>query len=248
MSDEDIVPTWARNTVLEIAAQWSPKQPLPPRRKIRICEVCNGKMGKAFENDVADVGKRLLYGQELELTATDQLCLSRLCFKIDMLERLRTKNPATQERTRRHLENLIATGEPPPGSSIRIGRCVMFASPDLDPPVEGLVPPDAWPAPPSYDAVGSIGQIAWESVVPHEGTSLLSFIRATEDNPWMVRIWPPSPMPVRMPERWISYRTLVELGERWAALKGPPTNVSDRTAVTPSFVHLNLRPVDPAAD
>lgn len=239
LTDEDVMPLWLRRAIL---AQWgeelAERKQLPPKMILRVCLTCNQLMARRFEAPSAPLIKPLVQAAPSRLTPRDRVLIARWFIKTGLLLDLRQETrPRMQDFLRFLLAHLLfGDGNPPPGTSIRVGACDVI----LDRPT--LVPytaVDEHPGDVSYlleghplpttvlGTVGNFGRLAFEVQLGVPGQGVESFVQSVQRNDALLRIWPPN---VGGDVDWPPGRTLRQdelrdLKAAWAVSRGGSTAI-----------------------
>lgn len=121
LSDEDIVPTWARKHVISLAS-FGPRDQHPRRVKMRICVECNSTMGRGFEDECSELLKPMLHGSAVTLGRRDQVSISRWIIKTSLLMTITGLEKESLDRKRAVdiIRKLVAERIPPAQALVRI--------------------------------------------------------------------------------------------------------------------------------
>lgn len=196
LSDEDVIPTWARRHVL-LLASFGPREQHPRRVKMRICTICNSTLGQIFERRTSELVKPMLHGSTAILNRKDQLHISCWIIKTSLLSTVMGLEQGDPDRALAlaMIRRLMAERLPPVQTLIRI-----FTR-DIDD--EGLVPGSAEQsrvhAPPTaFFSITSIGCVGWEMAIGPEWP-ILAYQSETLERPGFLQIWPPRETEIRWP-------------------------------------------------
>lgn len=190
LTDEDIVPIWVRKLVFVEMFQIAPEN-LPRKVKVRICVACNSRLSAVFESPASPILKPIIGGHTVALTPRQQVLIAGWLVKTDLLYMLYDGiiGASTNRDYWAHLlREMLETGLPPAGTSVRIGQTDHSAIEDWPQPLDHLLP-EGLPSPSMY-ALASVGFLAWETIHINRG-SVIGFATDTPDSDWLVRVWPP---------------------------------------------------------
>jgi hypothetical protein len=228
LTDDHIVPMWARERHLAITAPYQAHgTPNPAAIKWRICGGCNATLGRTFENDAPKVIGPMISGSVIRLTPAAQAFaagwLAKTTFALGLADSQQAGAPDTghADILRWHLTQLMRGSYPLKRICVRLGR---FPAGHNEPmhPVEDLnrlMPNGRLPNETRMASVQSIGYLAWQLLVwgPLASFEVQEFVRWSEHNDWLVRVHPPSSPFVAWPlsrtlcrDDFLALRTLAE--------------------------------------
>lgn len=221
LTTEDVVPIWLRKTMLGLTGPW-PKNQLPPKFKLRICEPCNSSLGTRFEAIAAPLVKPLVEGRDVRLSFRDQKIISTWIVKGALLGIVaRNRSDARlSEVVVPLLRYIIETRLPPHGCSVRL--CSVNTSHDKE-PVEEVIDPYLPHIRPliAYYAVANFGALGFELLVGDQET-LLPFMADVDADSRFVRIWPPVSREAEWPPPSpLAWHEIPELRNAWANDRDP---------------------------
>lgn len=238
LTDEDIVPMWARRQVLALTGQDGPAA--PPRVKVRICRACNGRLGRVFENDAPTLIGPLVAGDAVTLTRRDQIRLGSWLTKCTLLGNFAGTKPHEwgHDIVRGLLLEMMQTGRPACYTSVRIGRHPLGEKADPAVPPRQLVP--ATTPRFAFFGVNAVGHLVYETVVGGT-TDILEHVARTDGHyDELVRVWPPRPEPVSWPPpRPLDLQTIMRMREAWIAAQRPGTALPPPFAKGTMTLHLS---------
>lgn len=200
-NDEDVLPIWLRNLLLELA--FATRFQAPPRLKLRICQACNSQLGTIFENSAAKVLSPMIRAQNTALTPDQQQLLSGWIIKTSILlvfhnERLGT-GPTERERREQLRAILVAmmeTGVPLEGVAVHVAARTNHL---LHPATAGPPFADGWPTGKLiFSDMPALGPFVSRSVIG-DSPDIKQFIDYAESDDWFVRIWPRQERTVQWP-------------------------------------------------
>ena len=208
LTDEDIVPTWARKHLLRQTSFGSRDQVLR-RIKVRICGPCNARLGTQFENRASVVVKPMLDKQSVTLRSRDQRDLAVWIVKTCMLVHVADRGSDSRqgERARRVLAQLLDSGLPPAQTLIRIFGIDMRAeasSPGVVVDLDFVAPPTV------FFSVSTLGPLGWEMAIGPTGP-ILEYQSREPPVRHLVRIWPPASGGVAWPASVVTSREIMAL-------------------------------------
>jgi hypothetical protein len=220
-TQEDIVPQWVRKRIRKLGVYIGNQV---PSLRMPMCEHCNGKLGRKYENETAPILGPMMDGMDRVLSPSDQEIVGRWIIKTALLASLDPKLgvPALQRaQIRRLCCEMRDHGTPPHQSFVRI------AGFDRDRPIDAEGHDDLHR--PGYlptlltKATQMSGHVAWEVAVgaPRE---MERFVASCADNESLVRIWPPQLAAVTWPPPIkLVYRDILRLKLAWNERRWPPS-------------------------
>lgn len=189
LTDEDILPSWARRQML---AEFPPSTKVAPARiKIRICQRCNERLGVQVEQPSSDVLKPLLAGDSALVGPSQHEIIARWVVKVSLLEAFASSRPTNwgYDNLRKILHRLVTTNEIPL-AVVRLGTRSLVDQDDLSRTYIGDVLPIRQMPRTAYFAVSTHLRLMWELVVGAD-REMRNFARRTEGKRrWLQRIWP----------------------------------------------------------
>jgi hypothetical protein len=172
-----------------------------------ICEQCQRRLARHFENPAAVIIKPMLAGQPVSLSPDQQLIVARWVVKTELLRLAKdaehpTIAPTARWDRRRHALRLarevLANLAPPEGCLIRVGHLDRSLSNDPT-PVEDrtYIPTEQFPR---MDAAGSgiAGAFYWQCFLG-QPERIVSVLEATGSEDWYCQVWPAQPSSVQWP-------------------------------------------------
>ena len=193
LSDEDIVPTWARKSVVRLAS-YGPRDQWPRRIKMRMCTNCNSSLGRAFENDCSELLKPMLHGSQVILSRRQQIQISCWIIKTSLLVNLAglDKSHADHSLAISIVQKLIAERIPPSQTLVRIFMRDIYEedAPEL---VRSIIAP-----PTAFHSVTTIGYLGWEMAIGPTGP-ILEYQSRGSQLPGCIEVWPPREREVSWP-------------------------------------------------
>lgn len=202
-SNEDIWPQWARRKASSEGAHLT-------RLKMRICEDCNTRSGKLFEDKAASILKPMIDGHRVQLNPGQQVVVAawfaKTSLMIDLKEQQGKKavGPPSHiglfEETRTYLLNMLETGLPPATASVGLG--VFW--PERDNMLGQRYRPTRPGPKPNIRLSGAIGRLLYRVLIGRTLRKVLPFENRPEDNNWLITVWPqhisktlvwPTPLP-----------------------------------------------------
>ncbi len=204
LSDEDLIPIWARTSVLRLGV-FGPRDQRPRRMKMRICINCNSSLGRAFENDCSNLLKPMLYGTKVVLDRRQQILISCWIIKTSLLINLTgiEKSHPDHSLAVSILKDLTAERIPPAQTLVRIFKRDIE---DEDTPV--LVRSITAP-PTAFFSVTTIGYLGWEMAIGPTGP-ILEYRSTGPHLPSSLEIWPPRESQINWPASSVASTTDVE--------------------------------------
>lgn len=196
LSDEDILPTWARNHVI-LLGSYGPREQRPRRIKMRICAICNSKLGQIFEHRGSALMKPMLHGSAVSLDRKDQLHISCWIVKTSLLITLIGLEQGDTDRALALdiIRKLMTERIPPIQTLIRIfKRDIEEEMPIVDP-----APAASMQAPPTaFFSITSVGYFGWEMAIgPY--WPILQYQSNILSKPGFLQIWPPEAREIQWP-------------------------------------------------
>lgn len=228
LEKEDWIPLWVRRTLIVRMA--IPGQQ-PPRAQTLVCERCNKRMGKLFEEPTSLVMRPLFTGDPALLSARDQQTIATWIVKTNLVRAI-----ATEWGRERLLPNgiwvhrvalayLMETRLPPVATSVRLGcfePSVLSRGISLEPSTDSQVriPSPDWEGPFLINIVHS-GALLSEMFMG-SSVDVERFISATSSDDRLTRIWPPTSSEVNWPPNvLLPGETYADLRAAWQ--HGPET-------------------------
>jgi len=196
LSDEDVIPTWARSHVM-LLASFDPREQRPRRLKMRICTTCNSKLGQIFERRSSELMKPMLHGATVILDRKDQTHISCWIIKTSLLVTVMGLKQEDPDRALAlaMIRRLMAERLPPVQTLIRIfTRDIEDEKLAVGPAEQAQVqaPPTA------FFSITSIGFLGWEMAIG-PNWPILAYQSETSGYPGFLQIWPPREPEVRWP-------------------------------------------------
>lgn len=217
-TEEDIIPRWARKLALQL---YGPSQALwPARIRMPMCESCNRALNEKFEMPTRLLLDPMIRGQAVQLAPREQALIAAWIVKSDLLMHFWQPhmNPPqhNEEVIRACVLDMLTHGLPPVQSSVRLGRVETIGVPDPRlSPVEHLFPGTVPVT--LMHGITTFGPLLWESVVGTQ-EEVLPFIARTQDNDWLLRIWPPKIGDVPWPTGTLTGGEIAGLRRKWTAV------------------------------
>ena len=197
----DVTPHWVRRTLVELGGD------RPPAVIYFVCQSCQRRLARHFEDPASALMKPMLAGKNVELTTDQQLIVARWLAKTLLLRLLKDAEhpiiaPAARLDRRRHalrkVRGVLTDLAPPSDCVIRIGR-IIDAKLRVETPLKDrtYLPADHYPR---LDAAGSgtVGALYWEAFFG-KPERLAQVEQAAPSADWYRRVWPPQPTIVRWP-------------------------------------------------
>jgi hypothetical protein len=198
LSDEDIIPIWARNHVM-LLASFGPKEQRPRRVRMRICTNCNSRLGRTFEQSGSQLLKPMLHGSAVVLDRKAQLNVSCWIVKTCLLMTAMGLEENNPDRVLAFalIRRLLAERLPPVQTLIRIFmRRIDDGEASIEGPAAG---PDPVQVPPTaFFSITSIGSLGWEMAVG-SNWPILRYLSESSGRPGFLQIWPPKEPKVEWP-------------------------------------------------
>lgn len=231
LTDEDVIPNWARTAVIKHFGADSQDQ-APPRVKMQICMPCNSDLGRLFEHKAAPLMKPMLNGDSVVLHPAAQLIVGDWFVKLAAITALLAggTSPGNNQQASSTLQTMLSHGHPAALTSVRLGHIDPHADEGSD--VIRPLRPDTMshllpPALPSYAycSIGMVGHLFYEVLISH-GAQVGKYIDRTPDTDWLIRIHPVALLPkVWPPERQIARSEGNVLSLIWRSLRDPRTTL-----------------------
>jgi len=187
LTDEDIVPTWARKYLIGLAP-FGPRDQRPSRITMRICITCNSRMAKVFEDRCSSLIKPMLDGSQVCLSHREQSQISAWIVKTSLLITAMglPRDAPDRDRSLALVRHLIDERIPPAQTLVRL-----FLHSMADEEVAtGHVPSEALAPPTAFFSISSVGSLGWEMAI---GPTLpiLEYQSRTSGRQGFVQVWPP---------------------------------------------------------
>lgn len=222
LTDEDIVPLWARKLLIEAHGPF-PRGQNPARIKMRICEECNSSLGARFERLAATDLPDLLLGKSTTLTPQRQRRLGTWITKTSLMGSLAGAKPSDwgYEMLRDALGWMIDHRIPPHQTSVRIGLFEHSHDTLLDGrDVATLLPIGSIPRT-TYFSLTTMGVMYWEMVYGPPA-DILNFIAWADANPGpLQRVWPPQQQMDWPPTGVITAADITRMRIQFVAARNP---------------------------
>jgi hypothetical protein len=219
---EDILPQWVREIVLKSFGPGKGRQ-LPPRIVMPMCDTCNGTLNGRFEIPARPILAPLFRGEIATLTPSQQSLASGWIIKGELLmffwrAHEHPEHPHA-ETIRRIVVEMMECGLPPNQTTVRLGRVDPRENPRPAGTTDGLLPAAV---PQSLmHSVSTTGPVFWEAAVGVE-VELGAFIAAAEDGHHLVRLWPPSVLPIKWPPaKTLTFGQVEAMRTAWKEAGGP---------------------------
>jgi hypothetical protein len=218
---EDIMPQWGRKRIRTLGVYVGDRVPsiLMP-----MCQDCNSKFGRRYENETAPILGPMMDGESRLLSTADQEIIGRWIIKTGLLVALNqaTTGSPERERIRGYCCVMRDHGTPPHQSFVRLGAF------DRDRPIDagghsnlhrsGYLPTV------QVRGTNISGHVAWEAAIG-QPSELEPFIAACVDNDSLALIWPPRLRPVAWPPPVkLTYRDVLTLKLAWNERRWPPSS------------------------
>ncbi len=196
LSDEDIVPTWARKHVIRLGS-FGARDQYPRRVKMRICIDCNSTLGRIFERQCSELMKPMLDGSTVTLGPRDQVYISCWVIKTSLLMTITGLKKDSSDRTLAvdMIRKLAIERIPPAQTLVRIFKR------DINEEEVGAghnrltrskAPPTA------FFSISSIGYLGWEMAIGPIGP-ILEYQSESCGRAGFMQIWPPQEKEIRWP-------------------------------------------------
>ena len=217
---EDVMPQWVRKRIRKLGIYVGDRVPsiLMP-----MCNDCNGKFGRRFENETAPILGPMMDGEHRPLSTADQEIIGRWIIKTALLGALGQAVPGTPERER--IRSFCCAmrdhGTPPHQSFVRLGAFDRGVPIDA----EGHSNLHQTGYLPTVHVRGAniSGHVAWEVAIG-EPSELGRFITSCTDNDALALIWPPQLTEVAWPPPTrLTYRDVLTLKLAWTERRWPPS-------------------------
>jgi hypothetical protein len=196
LSDEDVIPTWARRHVM-LLASFGPREQHPRRVKMRICTVCNSTLGQIFERRTSELVKPMLHGSTVILNRKDQLHITCWIIKTSLLTTVMGLQQGDPDRVLAlaMIRRLMVERLPPVRTLIRI----FTRDIEDEGPAAGSAQQARVHAPrTAFFSITSIGCVGWEMAIGPDWPVLV-YQSETSERPGYLQIWPPREAEVRWP-------------------------------------------------
>lgn len=189
LTDEDILPMWARRSLLDLFNDYGVQA--PPRYKIRICRTCNETLGRRYESNAAPIMRPMVGDEPTQLSVSDQQIVAAWIVKTTLLMSF-VGSPANH---RDHLfaqfllQRLIAGEDLALSASVRLARYDPRSPDEAQHHDVSHLLPDGRASRVSFFAVSTLGWLAWELAIGVQ-EELLPITSRVDAAGKFVDIWP----------------------------------------------------------